>query len=313
MSRLNQIQQHLANAKPVSGLSKTMAAITINSKRRMNSGFDIPTLGYGVYKVPADICGEVVSQALKAGYRHVDCAAMYRNEKPAGKAILDSGIPREEVFYTSKVYQPALTYEGVKAQVDLSLKECGLGYIDLMLLHAPYGGREGRKGAWKALVESVEEGKVRSIGVSNYGVKHLDEMEEYMKELEEEGGKGKGGVISVGQWEIHPWIPRSDIVEWCKKRNIVVEAYSPLARGQRLSDKDLQPLTKKYGKSAAQILVRWSLQHSFVPLPKSETPSRIIDNAAVYDFELTEEDLKSLNFDTYSPSGWDPTVSTLDK
>merc|ERR1711964_603721 len=223
--------------------SKTMAAITINSKRRMNSGFDIPTLGYGVYKVPADICGEVVSQALKAGYRHVDCAAMYRNEKPAGKAILDSGIPREEVFYTSKVYQPALTYEGVKAQVDLSLKECGLGYIDLMLLHAPYGGREGRKGAWKALVESVE------------------------------GGKGKGGVISVGQWEIHPWIPRSDIVEWCKKRNIVVEAYSPLARGQRLSDKDLQPLTKKYGKSAAQILVRWSLQHSFVPLPKSETPS----------------------------------------
>ncbi|KAL5318637.1 hypothetical protein ACEPPN_013701 [Leptodophora sp. 'Broadleaf-Isolate-01'] len=243
----------------------------------------------------------------------VDCAAVYRNEIPAGKALRESGIPREEVFFTSKVYQPALTYEGVKAQVDLSLKNSGLGYLDLMLIHAPYGGREGRKAAWKALVESVEEGKVRSIGVSNYGVKHLDEMEEYMKELEEEGGKGKGGVISVGQWEIHPWLPRSDIVEWCKKRNIVVEAYSPLVRGQRLDDKDLQPLIKKYGKSAAQILIRWSLQHGFVPLPKSVTANRIVDNATVYDFELTEEDIKSFTFDSYSVSGWDPTVAALDE
>ncbi|KAH9208720.1 aldo-keto reductase [Leptodontidium sp. 2 PMI_412] len=296
-----------------------MSAITINSKLRMNSGFKIPVLGYGVVfqkadlgKSPANICGGVVTQALKAGYRHVDCAAVYRNEIPAGKALRESGIPREEVFFTSKVYQPALTYEGVKAQVDLSLKNSGLGYLDLMLIHAPYGGREGRKAAWKALVESVEEGKVRSIGVSNYGVKHLDEMEEYMKELEE-GGKGKGGVISVGQWEIHPWLPRSDIVEWCKKRNIVVEAYSPLVRGQRLDDKDLQPLIKKYGKSAAQILIRWSLQHGFVPLPKSVTANRIVDNATVYDFELTEEDIKSFTFDSYSVSGWDPTVAALDE
>ncbi|KAL2069693.1 hypothetical protein VTL71DRAFT_14372 [Oculimacula yallundae] len=288
-----------------------MASLTINSKQRMNSGFNIPSLGYGVYQVPADICGDVVTQALKAGYRHVDCAAVYRNEIPAGKAIRDSGIPREEVFFTSKVYQPALTYEGVKAQLESSLKNCDLGYIDLMLLHAPYGGREGRKGAWKALVESVEEGKVRSIGVSNYGVKHLDEMEEYMKELEEEGGKGKGGVISVGQWEIHPWLPRSDIVEWCKKRNIVVEAYSPLVRAQKLDDKDLQSLAKKYGKSAAQILIRWSLQHGFVPLPKSVTSARIVDNAAVYDFELTKEDIERLIFDSYSASGWDPSVAPL--
>ncbi|XMA16964.1 hypothetical protein WAI453_009755 [Rhynchosporium graminicola] len=290
-----------------------MASLTINSKQRMNSGYEIPTLGYGAYQVPADICGDVVTQALQAGYRHIDSAAMYRNEIPAGQAILSSNIPRSSVFFTSKVYQPSLTYEGVKAQVSTSLQNCGLKYIDLMLIHAPYGGRSGRKGAWKALVESVSEGKVRSIGVSNYGVQHLDEMEEYMKELEEEGGKGMGGVLSVGQWEIHPWLPRKDIVEWCRTRNIIIQAYSPLVRSQKLDSPALQPLIEKHHKSAAQILIRWSLQHGYVPLPKSVTSTRIVENAAVYDFELSEEDMQRLDLDGYFVSGWDPTVAGLDR
>jgi len=269
-------------------------------------------LGYGVYQTPADICEQVTLHAFKVGYRHVDSAAAYRNEKACGIAIHKSGIPRSEIFYTSKVPPNSLSYESAKAQVDKSLKEAGVDYIDLILLHAPYGGREARKGAWKALVEAKTAGKVRSIGVSNYGVKHLDEMEEYMKELEAEG-KGKGGQIDVGQWEIHPWVPRDDIVEWCKKRNIVVEAYCPLVRGQRMDAKELQPLTKKYGKTGAQVLVRWSLQKGYVPLPKSVTPSRIEENADVYDFELTEAEMKTLDTGEYSPCAWDPTVESLAK
>lgn len=182
-----------------------------------------------------------------------------------------------------------------------------------MLIHAPYGGRENRKGAWKALLEAQDEGKIRSLGVSNYGVHHLDEMEEYIKELEEERGQGKGGKIDVGQYELHPWCPRQDIVEWCQKRGIILEAYSPLVRAQRLDESILTPLTKKYGKTGPQILMRWSLQKGFVPLPKSVTPSRIVENADVYDFEFTDEEMKTLETGEYSPVCWDPTVAKIDQ
>lgn len=204
-------------------------------------------------------------------------------------------------------------YEGTKAQVDDSLAKSGLEYIDLMLLHAPYGGSARRKGSWEALVEAVEAGKVRSIGVSNYGVHHLDELEQHIAELEKKrGGKGKGGVISVGQWEIHPYCPRKDIVEWCTKRGIVVEAYCPLARGQRWGEPGTKKLADKYGKSEAQILIRWSLDKGFVPLPKSVTPGRIVENADIYDFELTPEEVTELETSEYSTVTWDPTLASLE-
>jgi diketogulonate reductase-like aldo/keto reductase len=182
-----------------------------------------------------------------------------------------------------------------------------------MLIHAPYGGSAARKGAWKALVEAQEEGKIRSLGISNYGVHHLNELEIHMRELEEDRGKGKAGVISVGQWELHPWLARPDIVQWCRKRGIVLEAYSPLARGHRMNEPVLRPLMRKYGKTAAQIMLRWSLQKGFVPLPKSVTFSRIEENADIYDFELTAEDMRSLEIRDYAPTNWDPTVSPLDQ
>ncbi len=128
------------------------------------------------------------------------------------------------------------------------------------LIHAPYGGKAGRKGAWRALVEAQQAGKIRSIGVSNYGVHHLNELEAYIKELESVHGKGKGGEISVGQWELHPWLGRPDIVEWCQKRGVILEAYSPVVRGTRFDEPVLQPMAKKYNKTPAQILLRWSLQ-----------------------------------------------------
>lgn len=178
-----------------------------------------------------------------------------------------------------------------------------------MLLHAPYGGKTARLGAWKALVEAQKAGRIRSIGVSNYGVHHLDELEAYIKDLEKEGGPGAGGAIDVGQWELHPWLARPDIVSWARARDVVIEAYSPLVRGERWGESQLKKLAQKHGKTEAQILVRWSLQMGFVPLPKSVTESRIKANADVYDFELDQSDMKTLETGEYQPCTWDPTVS----
>ncbi|KAK9481921.1 aldo-keto reductase [Lipomyces starkeyi] len=246
-----------------------MSKLTINSTLRMNSGYEIPMLGYGVYQTPANVCEDVVTKAFEAGYRH---ASRLGRRLPQRRALSSSNQeklhpPLPNLLH--KVPPRRLSYARAAAQIEASLKLTGLEYIDLMLLHAPYGGREARKGAWKALVEAQEAGKVRSIGVSNYGVQHLDEMELYIKELEKErGGEGKGGKIDVGQWEIHPWLPRRDILEWCEKRGVVVQAYCPIVRGRRMNDPVLQPLVKKHGKTGAQILIRWSLQKGFVPLPK---------------------------------------------
>lgn len=232
----------------------------IHSKIRMNSGHDIPILGFGVYQTPANVAEGVVLHALKTGYTHIDSATVYRNEASSVAAIQRSGISRDQIFFTSKVSPRSMSYEAARAEVDESLRKTGLEYIDLYLLHAPYGGKKGRLGAWKALVEKVNEGKVRSIGVSNYGVHHLEELEAYIKETDSKEGAGKGGVLSVNQVELHPWLARPDIVGWCQQRGVVLEAYSPLVRGQRLGDKRLVILAKKYGKTEAQVLLRWSVQ-----------------------------------------------------
>lgn len=241
-------------------MASSQGKFTIDSKIKMNSGYEIPVLGFGVYQTPASVAEEVVDHALKVGYGHVDSATAYRNEEPSVAGMNDSGIPREQLFFTSKVSPRDISYEGAKASVDESLRKTGLKYIDLYLLHAPYGGKRGRLGAWKALAEAVEEGKVRSIGVSNFGVHHLQELEEYIKEVEAKEGKGKGGILSVNQVELHPWLARPDIVKWCKERGVVLEAYSPLVRGQRSGDKRLMVLAKKYDKTWAQVLLRWSIQ-----------------------------------------------------
>ena len=186
-----------------------------------------------------------------------------------------------------------------------------------MLLHGPCSplGSAGRKGAWKALVEAVEEGKIRSIGVSNYGIHHLEQLEkEHIPEIQaERGGKdGAGGILSVGQWEVHPWCMRNDIAEWCAKRGVVVEAYSPLARGTRLKDKTLKVVAEKYGKTPAHMLIRWSLQKGYVPLPKSNKKPRIKSNTDVFDFEIAEEDMKKLETKEYKPTYWDLTAKGLE-
>jgi len=285
--------------------SQIPAKFDINTTYRMNSGHKIPVLGYGVYQTPAAECEEVTLHAFRSGYRHVDSARVYRNEQPCADAIRKSGLKREEIFFTSKVPPKSMNYEDAKKSIESTFSQTKLDYVDLYLLHAPYGGKEGRLGAWKALAEAQKAGKIRSIGVSNYGVHHLDELEEYIK------SSGVGGTIDVNQCEIHPWLPRNDIVEWCKKRNVLVEAYCPIVRGERAGEPVLKQLGEKHGKTWAQILLRWSLQKGYVPLPKSVTPARIESNAAIYDFELDAEDMKALDFPkSYAPCAWDPTTST---
>ncbi|KAI0180639.1 aldo-keto reductase [Hypoxylon sp. FL1284] len=284
----------------------------INSTFKLNSGYEIPRLGFGVYQTPPAETAKACTEAFNNGYRHVDSAIYYRNEAGVGEAMRASKLPRSELYFTTKIPR-AVSYDETKANIEDSLKKAGVDYIDLMLIHAPFGGSAARKDTWKALVDAVDEGKIRSIGVSNYGIHHLDELEKHIAELESERGKGKGGVISVGQWEVQPWCPRNDIVEWCAKRNIAVEAYCPVVRGQRFGEKVLVELSEKYGKTQAQVLIRWSLQKGHVPLPKSVTPSRIKENADLYDFELAAEDMAKLDFTEYLPVSWDPTITPLDQ
>lgn len=237
-----------------------MANYTLDLKYKLASGHDIPVLGYGVYQTPSGKASDVVQHAFKTGYRHVDSAIAYGNEAPSADGIKKSGLAREDVFFTTKIPPNSMSYKGAKAEVESSLKKTGFDYIDLFLIHTPMGGKQGRLGAWKALVEGVEAGKIRSIGVSNFGVHHLDELEEYIKSTDEKEGKGKGGVISVNQIELHPWLGHTDIVDWCKKRGVLLEAFCPLVRAQKTNDPLLVPLAKKYGKTTSQILLRWSLQ-----------------------------------------------------
>ncbi|KAF5859272.1 hypothetical protein ETB97_003133 [Aspergillus alliaceus] len=277
-----------------------MAPLSLQSTHRMVSGYEIPVVGFGVYQTPPDITEKVTLKALGTGYRHVDSAKYYANEAECVEAIRKSGIDRSKIFYTTKIPVTHMSYEKAKEAIEASLADAaGIGYIDLVLLHAPYGGKEGRLGAWRALVEAQKTHKIRSIGVSNYGIHHLNELEEYIN-------SGVGGQISVCQYEIHPWCAREDIVDWLKKRNVVVEAYSPLVQATRMKEPVLQSLVKKHNKTPAQILIRWSLQKGYVPLPKSVTDSRIIENTQVFDFELSEEDMNSLKTGQHAPVCWDP-------
>ncbi|KAJ6096320.1 hypothetical protein N7486_007066 [Penicillium sp. IBT 16267x] len=275
---------------------------TLQSKYKLLSGHEIPVIGFGVYMIAPSTTEKAAQEALKAGFRHIDSAIMYGNEKSCGRAIQNSGLDRSEIFLTTKIPPGSMGYKATKQAIDKSLQEAATEYFDLILLHAPYGGKEARLGSWRALVEAQKAGKIRSIGVSNYGIHHLEELEEYIQ------NGGGGGEISVGQWEMHPWLDRSDIAEWCQSRKIIVEAYSPLAHGERLREPVLASIGKKYGKSPAQVMIRWSLQMGLVPLPKSKTSQRIRENTEVFDFELSDEDMALLDTGEYSPTDWDPTV-----
>ncbi|RPB05593.1 aldo-keto reductase [Choiromyces venosus 120613-1] len=285
-----------------------MAPNSPTSTYKLASGHEIPVIGFGVYQMPPGITKETVLKALHSGYRHIDTAKLYRNEAECGAAIRqfmkETGTPRSDIYYTTKIWLDDLRggYDTTKMAIKKQLDLANIEYIDLFLIHAPLASSKDRAGAWKALEEAVEEGKVRSLGVSNYGIHHL-------KQLLDSHPKVKP---SVGQYELHPWLVHQDIIDFGVENGIVMEAYSPLAKGLRLNDALLKPLVQKYSKSSAQILLRWSIQKGLVPLVKSSTESRLKENLEIFDFELEDGDMKKLTTDEYFVTGWDPTTAGLE-
>lgn len=231
---------------------------------------------------------------------------MYDNEAEVGQAILSylseqqnrkNALKREDIFYTSKL-SSNLGYEASRRSIQQSVRASGLGYIDLFLVHAPYGGPRRRQESWRAVEEAISAGEVRSGGVSNYGIKHLQELL---------NSKPKYFPV-VNQLEVHPFNSRREITSFCQQNGIVVEAYAPLTRAQKMRHPKLVNLAKKYGcTTPAQLLIRWSLQHGFVPLPKSASKARIVENSKVEGFEIEEGDMKSMDaLEEYYVVDWDP-------
>ncbi|EPS97887.1 hypothetical protein FOMPIDRAFT_1051962 [Fomitopsis schrenkii] len=241
----------------------------------------MPLLGLGVYQ--NDDCVPAVLAALKHGYRHVDSARMYRNEAEVGRAVRDSGVPRSEVFVTSKIYNAEHGYDSTLKAVDNSLERFQFDYLDLYLIHDPLAGKQKRLETWKALLEAKKEGKLRTVGVSNYGVKHLEEIREAGLE-----------TPSVNQIELHPFCQQKEIVDYCNEHDIFVQAYCPLVRG-KFDNPVLQEVARNHKKDVAQVLVRWSLQRGFSPLPKSSQPTRVVSNANLYDLEISAEEVAKID------------------
>lgn len=266
------------------------------------NGVKIPCVGFGTWQTPdGETAVNSVKCAIRDGYRHIDTAAAYGNEVSVGKAIRESGIPREELFVTSKLWNAERGYETTLRAFDKTLSDLGLDYLDLYLIHWPASSHlfdnwtEINLATWKAMTELYKAGKIRAIGVSNFLVHHIEPlMETEVKPM-------------VNQIEFHPGMMQKEIVKFCNDNNILVEAWSPLGSGRVLSDERLTAIAEKYGKSVAQLCIRWCLQNNTLPLPKSVTPSRITDNTKVFDFEISHEDMTFINgFEKIGYSGFHP-------
>lgn len=260
-------------------------------------GGPIPRLGLGLFRSKGPEAENAVLWALEAGYRHLDTAAMYGNERAVGRALQMSGTPREEVFVTSKLRNDDHGYEQARNALELSLERLGLDRLDLYLIHFPVP--ELRQESWRALEDAYDAGLVSAIGVSNYMTQHLTEL------------LGHARIPpAVNQIELHPFNfrTRRDVVDLCEKEKIVLEAYSPLTKARRLNDAVVVRAAREYGKSPAQILIRYGVEKGWVTLPKSSNRERIRENAEIFDFALTGRTLEALDqLDEGLAVSWDPT------
>ncbi|MBN1262602.1 MAG: aldo/keto reductase [Anaerolineae bacterium] len=268
--------------------------LTIGSTVTLNNGVEMPRLGLGVYQARGKTCEQAVTWALAAGYRHIDTAKFYGNEREVGRAVRASDVPREEVFVTTKLWNTDHGYDQALRAFAESQQKLDLGPVDLYLIHWPVSNQ--RDESWRALETLYEEGKTRAIGVSNYTIRHLEEL------------LGKARIVPVvNQVEFHPWLFQKDLLNFCSAHNIRLEAYSPLTKGERLRNPQLATIAKKYGKSPAQLLIRWVLQHEVIVIPKSANKGRIQENADIYDFEISAEDMCRLDaFDERYHCTWNP-------
>ncbi|MFD2416973.1 aldo/keto reductase [Amycolatopsis pigmentata] len=267
----------------------------------LNNGATIPQLGFGVFQVPEDDTAAVVGHALDAGYRSIDTAAAYQNETGVGEALRDTGVPREDLFVTTKLWNSDQGYDSTMRAFDASVAKLGLDYLDLYLIHWPLPVRDRYVDTWRAFEKLYADGRVRAIGVSNFRIEHL-------RRLFDETSV----VPAVNQVELHPGLQQAELRAFHAEHGIVTEAWSPLARGGTLDDPALTGLASKYGKTPAQIVLRWHLELGNVVIPKSVTPSRIRENIDVFDFELAEDDLAVIaELDKGARTGPDPDTFNL--
>ncbi|NNU84116.1 aldo/keto reductase [Geobacillus sp. BMUD] len=249
----------------------------------LHNGVKMPWVGLGVYKVKeGEEVRSAVRTALEVGYRHVDTAAFYENEEGVGQAIRESGIPREQVFVTTKVWNTDQGYETTLKAFDKSLKKLGFDYVDLYLVHWPVKGKY--KETYRALEKLYKDGYVRAIGVSNFHIHHLQDV---LADCEIKP--------MVNQVEYHPRLTQKELHAFCQENGIQLEAWSPLMRGEILNEPTIVDIGRKYGKTPAQVVLRWDLQHRVVTIPKSVTPARIKENADLFDFSLTDEEMKQID------------------
>ena len=264
---------------------------TVSTHYTLSDGTKIPSIGYGTFQVEEGNIGyEAVKAALQAGYRHIDTAQGYGNENSVGQAVKDSGIPREEIYITTKLTNLIRGYEDTKAAIDRSLQLLQTSYIDLFLLHWPVPAnfkdnwQQMNADSWRAMEEAVQAGKIRSLGISNFRRHHIDEL------LKTAAIKPVVNQIRLCPGDVH-----QDTVGYSREKGMVLQAYSPLGTGKLFEVKELQDIVNKHGKTLAQVALRWSLQMGFLPLPKSVTPERIRENLQVYDFALDQQDMDSIN------------------
>ncbi|UJW32790.1 aldo/keto reductase [Saccharothrix sp. AJ9571] len=263
----------------------------------LNNGVVMPQLGYGVFQVPDAETTAAVTSALEAGYRSIDTATVYGNERGVGQALADSGLAREDLFITTKVWNSDQGYDKTLRAFDNSVGLLGLDYLDLYLIHWPTPERGLYAESWRALEKLHTDGRIRAIGVSNFQPSHLDEL-----------ARTSSVVPAVNQIEVHPYLQQTEVREYDEKHGIVTEAWSPLAKGgDLLADPVVRELAEKHGRTPAQVVLRWHVQLGNVVIPKSVTPSRIRENTALFDFELADEDVAALaSLDRGERTGPDP-------
>lgn len=256
----------------------------------LKNGNKIPIVGFGTYKCEEQEGIESVKCAISNGYSLIDTAAFYGNEEAVGKGIKASGVSREEIFITSKLWRESLGYESTKKEFKKSLNRLNVEYIDLYLIHWPANAKnydnwqKTNADTWRAMEELQAEGKIKSIGVSNFFQEHLEAL-----------FQTANLIPSINQIEFHPGYWQQELVAYCKSQNIVVESWSPLARGKVFGNEVLQAISKKHNKSVSQVCLRWIIQHDVIVIPKSTSPKRIEENINVFDFELSKEEMELIN------------------
>lgn len=267
---------------------------------KLSNGINIPEIGFGTSLIEGEQCVDVIRQALKNGYRHIDTASAYKNEQEIGRAIKESNIQRKELFITSKVWKDSMGYDNTIESFYNSLERLQLDYIDLYLIHWPRNNdKQLNIDTWKALETLYKENKVKAIGVSNFLKHHLEII---LNNCEI--------VPMVDQLEFHPGLMRNETLEFCKENNIIVEAWAPLGKGKMLENETLTNIAKKYNKSVAQICIKWCIQNNVIPLPKTTNENRMIENLESSNFLISDEDMKKINeMKFFAGSTMDPNKS----